>query len=270
MNRKRVLVVSLVVLLAGVVIRLVQDNVLAQNPGVVPFTVMQDETYTVNGKLVRRAEKQIARKADGSYSGQTTTIGKKDGAEARIVVKEILDVSAQRFAVIDHFTQSKSTGALPEGIQHQLQTHNKGASCTDNLLPNASVETETMLGYQVAKTTETALSPKGSDMTLVMWRVPVLNCFRLKEKVTIVSQEGTISETIKTTRSIFQGEPASSLFEIPTHYTERSPADVEAETARMLDRACLECGSEVISRAEERYWKSQLANQQRSDADVTK
>lgn len=270
MNWKRFLVVSLVVLLAGIVIRLVQDNVLAQNPGVVPLTAIQEETYTVNGELVRRAEKQIARKADGSYSGQTTTIWGQDDTESRIVEKEILDASAQRYAIVDDFTQSKSTGVLPEGIQHQLQSHNKGSSCTDNLFPNASVETETMLGYQVAKTTETTLSPRRSEMTLVSWRVPALNCFRLKEEVTIVSENGTISKTIRTTRSISQREPDSSLFEVPAHYTERSPASVASETARMLDRECSECGSEVISRAEARYWKSQLANQQRLDADVTK
>ena len=257
MNWKRFLVISVVVLSAGTIARLVRDNLFAQNSSDqadrVPFTATQTMVGTKDGQPVFRTEIQIARKRDGSVARKTTAL-QQNGTEE--VDREIFNMSTRRFALVDNFTRSKSTGVLPTSVRAALDWQSD-SSCSANLLPNASAENETMLGYQVVKTTETSQTPTGKVITIVNWMVPQLNCFPLKRKYVIVSENGTVSETVTQTSSIFQGEPDSRLFEVPANYTERSPATVAAERARMLNVNCFDCGSDYISRAEEKYWKNQ-------------
>ncbi len=255
MNKKRFLVFTLMVLSAGVALRLTIDRLTAQGTSNrVPFTMTQ--VYTVSRPSgnwpTRRQEIMLAVKGDGSLVQRTKIFS--DAGTIRVDRREVYDLSTGRITAIDPFTQSKTTGVLTEAIRGSLTTQ-IDTTCEAQLGPNATVERNgsIMSGYRVVRTTENSVLPDGGKATTVEWRAPELNYFPLRKKVTFVSPKGNTTVNLREVQTVVTGEPASELFDVPANYAERSPSEVVSETARLKGIPCSDCGQEFVGRADQKY-----------------
>jgi hypothetical protein len=88
------------------------------------------------------------------------------------------------------------------------------------------------------------------------WLAPSLNCLALKHTYKLFDSGKLVGRTTEEIVSLSTGSPDPSLFEVPEHYTERSPSQALAERARRLGHSCSTCGTvkETLDKAyESRY-----------------
>lgn len=255
MSKKRFLVFTLMMLSAGVVLRLTIDRLSAQEASNrVPFTMTQVYTVTSpsGNRLAQRQEIVLAVKSDGSFAQRTQ--GFSDAATVSFDRREVFDATTGTITGVDSFTQSNTTSFLTESVRSSL-TAPIDTTCKTRLHPNSTVKQNggSMLGYRVVKTTENSQLPDGGTVTTTEWRAPELNCFPLRKQVTFVSPGGTATVNLREVKTVVTGEPDPGLFDVPANYTERSPSEVAAETARLKGIPCSDCGRDFVIRADEKY-----------------
>ena len=261
MSKKKFLLFTLLLLSAGIVFRLTIDSLSApRTSDRVPFTITQAHiTYSPSGNWpALRREIVLAVRGNGSFSQRTKNLS--PAGTARSDRREVYNVAAGTITAVDPLTQSKTTAFLPESSKDSLATP-IDTTCGDRLRSGSTIERNggILLGYKVVRTTENSHLPDGGTATTVALRAPELNCFPLREEVTFVAPDGTITVNLREVQSVVTGEPDPELFDVPASYTERSPSDVVSETARLKGVPCSDCGRDFLIRADQKYQQNRPA-----------
>lgn len=192
--------------------------------GPTPFTATIKETrYGADGQEVYAEFHLFAKRRDGS---NVLVMRRQDPAEAWIEVKRITDVGARRTIVVDPATESITTYPLSETVvnEYSAATHNCGGN------PNEARSGVT--GHQIIPLRrEFALS--GSKMAVnEQWVAPALGCFPIRNSLTVKVDGKVVGTVVRDTLFLAEAEPASSYFNVPSGYVERTPSEVLAEFAR--------------------------------------
>ena len=143
----------------------------------------------------------------------------------------IIDVAQGQRISLDEDTTSKTTYRLNTNrAKRPYIDRGPGGNCAD--IP-ATTETDTMLGFEVRKIVKDFPSTDDRKVRVEAWLAPALNCDPLKVRNLGARNNGpffVIEEIVVS--SVELGEPDRSLFDVPVHYVERSPSEVQAEYAR--------------------------------------
>ena len=148
--------------------------------------------------------------------------------------RTIFDLPARRRVMIDPFTESMSTMALSDELVQHFSTRHDCLSTTEHQSIEMSPQVGTILGYRVVKKITTPPTPiDGRVMRFEGWVATELDCYQLRSTILDVTDlNAPVTRTQFEVVEIIPGEPDSSIFEIPSGFTERSPEDVEREFAR--------------------------------------
>jgi hypothetical protein len=160
----------------------------------------------------------------------TTYARKNDGSWADIVRFEspagevgnqetFVDVISGREVTLEPFTKSAMTEFLtPRQIIRRVQL------CPPDINSPTS-EHDWILGYEVVKVTTQYSVSNARKMTIESWMAPTLGCYSLRRSE--VNSDGPHNEF--ETTDVVEGDPPSSMFEVPADYVERSPSQLSAE-----------------------------------------
>lgn len=136
----------------------------------------------------------------------------------------ILDLTSAQRVSVDPMTRSRTT--YPMGPKELAHYKNLRVNCASP--PGAA--TSTILGYAVVKAARSGPAASGKVFSTENWLAPALGCFSLSQ-VTVWTDSATGAATDRKVRkvlTIIEGDPAGSLFTVPSGYTERSPEEVLA------------------------------------------
>ena len=125
-------------------------------------------------------------------------------------------------------------------------TENQGG---DGAAVVAVPEPETLLGYQVVKRTYSSEGPTGTMHLLESWVAPALNCYQLREVVTL---NGSVTKRT-TVVSFTTGEPESTHFEFPGEYQESQPSDAINALTEQRGLAPRDSSAPPLGQAKQRY-----------------
>ncbi|MGH9435909.1 MAG: hypothetical protein ACRD06_07905 [Terriglobia bacterium] len=216
---------------AGAYLLFKSSDLRGQAPQVIPFTATMEDYHqsTAMGSPQQRVEYYtLARRSDGS---QVAVHRRKapDGSwnNARIII----DLSKGERITVDDLTQSITTYPLsPATIKgyRALQTYCNGTGG----------KASSVLGYKTVQTAGTGKVPPGQQVEHDTWWAPTLNCFALKNTWTWTNPGAESPADSRTLQAvtIVPGEPSSSLFSIPSNYTERSPGEVMSQFAQRFNK----------------------------------
>jgi hypothetical protein len=192
--------------------------------GPAPFTATIKETrYGPEGQVAYTEFHLFAKRSDGSH---VLVMRRQDPAEAWIEVRRITDVSARRTIVVDPATESITTYPLTESVvnEYSAPTHNCGGSLDE---ARAGVT-----GHQVIPLRrEFALSGRKTAFN-EQWVAPALGCFPIWNSLTVKVDGKVVGTVVRETLFLAEAEPASSHFEVPSGFAERTPSEVLAEFER--------------------------------------
>jgi len=182
----------------------------------VPFTAHMVEEHFTDASAAQPTEVTditYGRRSSGSEVSFTSFHG-PDGQIGQLVY--ILDVSSSKEIQLEPFTKSSMTFYLsPKDLNQRLDSRGCSAN-TDEMGEHSK-----LLGYDVVRYRE----KEGSSYrytTQDAWVAPYLACFALKQ--IDATNFGPWNRT--TVLSIIEGEPPSSMFDIPPEYVERSPSQL--------------------------------------------
>lgn len=223
---KRVLFLALATLVVGTLtftgVRRVQSQ--TQKSGVKAFTaVVLEKRYAGTGEEGYSSTNLYAIRSDGSNVHVARV---QMPNQEWVEMKSVLDVVAQKRVSVDPVSESLTTYPLSAGAAAEFGRAK--TRCTDE----SSEAGEKLLGYETVKVRKEIRTGAGLVFRGEEWQAPGLNCFRLRETATLGPLEGAASRTTREVLFVIEGEPAASLFEIPSTYAERSPAQVYAEWER--------------------------------------
>jgi hypothetical protein len=198
-----------------------------QSPAFTPFVVSKRVTHFSGAKVTKEADFTIARRMDGSLveSFMVTGSDSPDGNEREAVF--IWDIPSRHNVMLEPFTKSVMTQVLsPKEIANFLSSQK---ACSEASLPaeGNGASTEQLLGHAVVRVEEQL-----KVVDTVSWVAPDLDCFPLKQTFTFLDPQhaGIRHEDVVT--KIEERDPPSSMFAVPSDYTERSPAELQAEYSR--------------------------------------
>jgi hypothetical protein len=155
----------------------------------------------------------FARRSDGSEV-TSTSVHSPDKLQVDRIV-DILDVNSSKQIALEPFTKSSMTFYLsPKELNQTLDSRHCPAN-VDELGEHSKI-----LDYDVVRDRDRWGSD--SKSTDDEWLAPSLACFTLKE-IFAVSWGGWNRRTVV---SLTEGEPPSSMFDIPPEYVERSPSEM--------------------------------------------
>ncbi|HWB86289.1 MAG TPA: hypothetical protein VG675_19255, partial [Bryobacteraceae bacterium] len=144
-------------------------------------------------------------------------------AEQRIVT----DPNAHTRIVADGLTQLLTTTHMNH--QNAARYTAKPSKCTGDAVP----EHLSLLGYDVVKSVVLRTTQSGSTWKTESWNAPALDCFPLREIVTIQkAAQPAVVTNVREATNVVLGTPPASSFEIPAGYVERPPSGVMAEFSR--------------------------------------
>jgi len=197
-----------------------------RSPAFRPFLISEREIHFSHMNVVKEVDYRTARRADGSLV--TSFIIKDsdspDGSEGNTVF--IWDTPSRKNIMLEPFTKSSMTQIRSPKEMTDFLSSQK--ACSEAILsPNANRSTEQLLGYAVVRVEETS-----NVIHTVSWVAPDLDCFPLGQTVALLDPKhaGLHHDVIVT--KIEDGDPPSSMFTVPSDYTERSPLEIQAEYAR--------------------------------------
>jgi hypothetical protein len=173
-------------------------------------------THNATNVELQNALTLYAQKADGSFVMLQKTVG--PGIPNGL--RRILNMQTKRMVTVDPETMSLSTYVYAdpdlEFYRHPSATCEQHKNFTRDPGPQPKV-----FGFEVIRFSGTL--PASENMA-ERWLAPDLNCFALREEMTMMPDR---SKHRRVTKSVNLGEPDPALFEIPvTGYTERSPSEV--------------------------------------------
>ena len=160
------------------------------------------------------------RQSNGSEASLTSVHSPDNQQTAQLVY--ILDVNSGKEIQLEPFTKSSMTFYLSK---EQLTQTLDSRHCPTNV--NALTEHSKILNYDVVRYRDNSGSSAESptDDMDDEWIAPRLACFVLKEIFT----ESSGPWNRRTVVSLTEGEPPSSMFNIPPEYVERSPREMAAK-----------------------------------------
>jgi len=197
-----------------------------QSPAFTPFVVSKRVTHFSGAKVTKKVDFTIARRMDGSLveSFMVTGSDSPDGNEREAVF--IWDIPSRRNVMLEPFTKSVMTQVLsPKEIANFLSSQK---ACSEAILPaEGNGSTEQLLGHAVVRVEEQL-----KVVDTVSWVAPDLDCFPLEQTVTFLDPQHSGLHHNDVVTKIEEGDPPSSMFVVPSDYTERSPLELQTEYAR--------------------------------------
>jgi len=192
----------------------------------VPFTAaMVERSYSGSSTKPSNIENYVyARRRDGSWVRDTKRQIMPDGGWGDMRVVE--DYSSGSRTTVDPGTESLVT--YPYSAKSVARLSAAPAACSAD--PNA--QHATLLGYDTVIVRRNLAGPPGEVTKATYWRAPTLNCFALKEVVTLECETCPPARNTREALLVSEGDPSPTLFEIPAGYVERTPSQVFAEFAR--------------------------------------
>lgn len=191
-----------------------------------PFVAFQQEqSFSESGKTPGRRDRVFARRQDGSSAASFTVVSP---AGETGTVTEIVEVVQQRYVSLEPFTTSAMTVPLSgDELRQRLLSGNK---CEDNEVKqqlalhraDRSTRPFKILDQEVIPVSR-SIGAASRRLKVESWVALNLDCFALSETVTTPGGARTERWTVK----IDLGAPPQSMFEIPSTYTERSPAEID-------------------------------------------
>ncbi len=212
-----------------------------------PFTATAVETrYGSDGVKAYQETYTFAVRSDGSQA-KAVNRRARDGNwyEMRMVV----DIPRRRRVSIDPITQSITTYNLSAGEAALLALPDRSCQGIDGGDAN-------LLGYVAKRVVENLQFRDGKVQGLESWRAPALDCFPLREIDSQGPLGGNSPRNLVEVVTVIEGEPASSMFEVPASYAERSPSDVVSEFNRRfgsLGRPLSESTASKLDRVYQSY-----------------
>lgn len=227
-------------LVLGVSILLLIQLSGASQEGPTPFTALKLITM-LNGSGVTTKTMVVldAVRGDGSRVTAKKLIDNKP-----VGTKVIVDTPSLQRVAVDPTTESVTTYPLLEEAVRRFVV--KPSSCGEE----PSAERSELVGYPAVKTlTGNHVSRDES------WVALTLDCYPLYNKSSLLGEDGAIlAETITEALVITPGEPDPTLFEVPSHYLERSPSEVFVEAERLTGESqCCEGTGPVLDEAYYRH-----------------
>lgn len=199
------------------------------------FTIKKKiQHFNVKRELSRIEEVLAVFRADGSYSANSTffALGSVDPDQIR-EKRTIVETHGRQQVVIYPFLASKMTKPLSQEMAKKLQAPttsdcNDGASLID---PHPSPSQ--IAGYRVIKSTVKRRLKDIGEFSIEKWMAPDLGCYALRQIETKTSPDGVPGAyNVHEVRSVTLGKPDPKLFEIPSHFVERSPTEILTEADR--------------------------------------
>lgn len=180
----------------------------------------------VGKRAAHRDGSQIMERALPSFIGPDGNV-RPSLRRSRVVI----DVATGQRVSLDEDTASKTTYPLNTSRSKMpFIDRGPGGNCAD--IP-ATAERSELLGFEVRKIVRDFPSTGKRKVRVEAWLAPALNCDPLKIRNLGAVNNGPffVLEEIVVS-SVELGEPDRSLFDVPVHYVERSPSEVQAEYAR--------------------------------------
>src|ERR1700728_2744326 len=197
-----------------------------QSPAFTPFVVSERVTHFSGAKVTKEVDYTIARRRDGSLvrSFIIKDSDSPDGNPREAVF--IWDIPSRHNVMLEPFTMSVMTQVLsPKEIADFLSSQK---ACSEAILsPDGNGPTEQLLGHAVVRVEE-----RLEVVHTVSWLAPDLDCFPLKQTVTFLYSQQPVGRRDDVVTKIEETDPPSSMFAVPSDYTERSPLELQAEYAR--------------------------------------
>lgn len=153
-------------------------------------------------------------RSDGS-TVRVRPIAKRDNTGIAIQ-RSIDDLERGKRIFVDGLTGSITIRDLsPDDIRFV----NNGPNCA----AQPSAETDTILGFEVVKSTMQHKMAGGKLLRIELWRAPALRCFTLRSRAYTGSSEADLKlQSAKEVTSLKIQEPSADLFAIPADYKERA------------------------------------------------
>ena len=184
-----------------------------------PFVAHSIESHFATagdkGPVIRNV-RTYARKKDGSWADVETL----ESPAGEVGDQEtFVDVNSGRQVTLEPFSKSAMTEILtPRHIIRRVRLCPPGIN-------SPTLEHGWILGYDVVKVTTQYSVSKGRKETIEAWMAPTLGCYSLRRSE--VGSNGPHNEFEAT--DVIEGDPPSSMFEVPADYVERSPSELSAE-----------------------------------------
>jgi hypothetical protein len=184
----------------------------------VAFTAEMLTTSTdSNNTKLQHARSQFAQRSNGS----SVFTQKSAGLDEPAGIRRILDVNSKKVISVDPNT--KSISSFHYSDKELDLARNPSASCEHRTnLARVNEPQEIIFGVQVERYSGKLT---GTSHQVSRWLAPELNCFVLKQEVAYSDTRYQYVQRQVTT-SLWMGEPDPALFEVPSDYVERSPAEV--------------------------------------------
>jgi len=206
-----------------------------------PFTATMVETRYHEGKTqpVYTEYYLFAVRGDGA---QVRVFRRESPAHEWMEPKVIVDFAARKLVSVNPFAESVSTYSIGDGVVSVYPSQPKDACSNTNL------ERSIFVGFEVCKVRKELAGMAGVETSGEFLMAPALDCFALREEVTSGPVAGSKHRTVREALFVIAGEPAASLFQIPSNYVERSPGEAAGVFERRYpqQRYSSEQGREVL------------------------
>jgi hypothetical protein len=230
----------------------VKQSVSAQVHAVAFTAVQQEIVYKADGSEYRRETHTLARQRNGS-TVRVRSLATPGGGGA-VEQRQVVDLDRREQIYIDGLTNSLTTYPM---TQRLTDYRRRFPQCTP---PEDPAAKRTILGYEAYRFLSTSSEP-GRVVRYEEWRAPALACLTLLQTVFVGNTESELRvANVQTVLQVTEGEPAPSLFAVPTGYQERSPTARRNEfntRYRIPETANPQCLREGEKQADERYYDRQ-------------
>lgn len=161
-------------------------------------------------------------RTDGSVSIARPMLHTGVNSSTPFFIIKIVDRAANRYVVIDQFTQSKTT--YPSEQMVAQKTIKPATTCT-------GVADEPILGFPTIRSEDTKQFPNETFKT-TYWYSPQLNCLPLRVEGRIEHSDGRGTLQVRLANSVVIADPPDWMFVIPDSFAERNPTEVLSEASR--------------------------------------
>ncbi len=179
--------------------------------------------YTPDWQLVRSQYRIYAVRKDGS---------RVDAAMVElpdhqwVMDRSVIDLVARTRTAIMPESESISTYSLSDGTVEHYRSYSTQCSAD----PNA--QHASILGYDTVRVQSDITFVPGHITHTEEWVAPALDCFPLRMRSLFGETGKPLTPNTSDVQLVIEGDPAPSLFAVPTSYVERSPSEEQAEYMR--------------------------------------
>lgn len=192
----------------------------------IPFVARLSERYfkwdtDTNPTVVHTVH---ARRRDRSFVTQIASSNGPHGEGEPLI--QIVDAESHHDIVLEPLTKSKVTYMYSQQQFDNFISGLEAESCPANVESGTGTFKGQALSFGRATFYETKnirLNPS-ANLNVEKWTIAALRCFTSKR----IAKLGDGARNELVTDSLQEGDPPTTLFDIPPDYVERSPAEVEA------------------------------------------